>query len=62
MFRRSRGVQGEKLFKLATWPTGLILKLLRLPFTIVSCVMKLGCMIMVAIVVAGIVAAWVYFG
>ncbi len=50
----------KSLFKLITLPIGLVLKLIRLPFTIMSCIAKLGCLIMVAGVVAAIVAVWVY--
>ena len=57
----------KKLFKLITLPIKLItlpirlvLKLVRLPFTIMGCIAKLGCLIVVAAVVAAIVAVLVY--
>ena len=50
----------NKLFKLITLPISLVLKLVRLPFTIMGCIAKLGCLIVVAGVVAGIVAVLVY--
>lgn len=51
----------KKLFKLITLPIGLVLKLVRLPFTIMGCIAKLGCLIVVAGIVAAIVAVLVYF-
>ena len=47
--------------KLITFPISLALKLIRLPFTIMSCIAKLGCLIVIAAVVAGVVALLVYF-
>ncbi|MCH7714074.1 MAG: hypothetical protein IIC99_10675 [Chloroflexi bacterium] len=46
--------------KLITLPIRLVLKLVRLPFTIMGCIAKLGCLIVVAGVVAAIVAVLVY--
>jgi len=47
--------------KLITFPLGLVLKLVRMPFTIMSCIAKLGCLILVAAVVAAVVAGLIYF-
>ncbi len=43
-----------------TWPIGLVLSLIRLPFTIMGCIAKVGCLIMVAVVVAAVIAVLVY--
>ncbi len=36
-----------QLLGLATLPIRLVIKLMKLPFTIMSCITKLGCLIMV---------------
>jgi len=36
-----------KLLKLVTLPVSIALKLARLPFTIMSCITKLGCLLLV---------------
>lgn len=61
------GFKERKLFKLITLPIklitlpiSLVLKLVRLPFTIMGCIAKLGCLVLVAGVVAGVVAVLVY--
>ncbi len=48
------------LFKLLFWPLSFALKLARLPFTIMSCITKLGCLLVIAGIVAGIVALLIY--
>lgn len=48
------------LFKLLFWPIGFALKLIRLPFTIMACITKLGCLLVIGGIVAGIVALLIY--
>ena len=42
------------------WPLSFALKLVRLPFTIMSCITKLGCLLVIAGIVAGVVAILIY--
>ena len=49
-----------KLFGLVTWPISVALKLLRLPFTIMGCITKLGCLLVVAGIPAGIIALVIF--
>ena len=42
------------------WPLSFALKLVRLPFTIMSCITKLGCLLVIAGIVAGVVALLIY--
>ena len=48
------------LIKLVTWPLRFAFTLLKLPFTIMSCITKLGCMLVLAAIVAGIIAVVIY--
>ncbi len=48
------------LFKLVFWPLSFALKLIRLPFTIMSCITKLGCLLVIGGIVAGIVALFIW--
>ncbi len=48
------------LIKLVFWPLSFALKLIRLPFTIISCITKLGCRFVIGGIVAGIVALLIY--
>ena len=49
-----------KLIGLVTLPIRLALKLLRLPFTIMSCITKLGCLLVVIGIPVAIVVAVIY--
>ena len=49
-----------KLLGLVTWPISFAFKLLRLPFTIMSCITKLGCLLVVVGIPAVIVALVFY--
>ena len=49
-----------KLFGLLTMPISLALKLIRLPLTIMSCVIKLGCMLLILGIPAVIIALIIY--
>ena len=49
-----------KLIGLVTLPIRLALKLLRLPFTIMSCITKLGCLLVVIGIPVGIIALVIY--
>lgn len=48
------------LIKLVTWPIRFAFTLMKLPFTIMSCITKLGCMLVLVAVVAGIIAVVIY--
>lgn len=48
------------LIKLVFWPLSFALKLIRLPFTIMSCITKLGCLLVIGGIVAGIIAIVIY--
>ena len=48
------------LIKMVLWPLSFALKLVRLPFTIISCITKLGCLLVIAGIVAGVVAILIY--
>ena len=49
-----------KLFGLVTLPLSLAMKLIRLPLTIMSCITKLGCLLVVIGIPAGIVVLLIY--
>ncbi|MCI0900599.1 MAG: hypothetical protein J4N70_06670 [Chloroflexi bacterium] len=49
-----------KLIGLVTLPIRLALKLLRLPFTIMSCITKLGCLLVVIGIPVAIVVVVIY--
>ncbi len=48
------------LIKLLFFPISFALKLIRLPFTIISCITKLGCILVIGAVVAGVIAVFIY--
>ena len=48
------------VIKMVFWPLSFALKLVRLPFTIMSCITKLGCLLVIAGIVAGVVALLIY--
>jgi len=48
------------LFKLVTLPISLAFKLIRLPLTIMSCITKLGCLLVIGSIVAGVIALLIY--
>jgi len=48
------------LFKLLFWPLSFALKLIRLPFTIMACITKLGCLLVIGGIVAGIIALVIF--
>ena len=45
---------------LLTWPLRFALRLLKLPFTIMGCITKLACLLVVGVVIAIIVAVIVF--
>ena len=49
-----------KLIKLVTLPVSIALTLIRLPFTIMSCITKLGCLLLVVGIPAVIIALVIY--
>ncbi len=51
-----------ELFKLVTLPVSFALSLLRLPLTIMSCITKLGCLLVIVGIPAGIVVLVIYLG
>ena len=51
-----------QLLGLATLPLRLMLKLMRLPFTIMSCITKLGCLLLVIGIPALIVVLIIILG
>jgi len=48
------------LLKLVFWPLSFALKLMRLPFTIMACITKLGCLLVIGGIVAGVVVLLIY--
>ena len=48
------------LIKLVFWPLRFAMMMMRLPLTIMSCITKLGCLLVIGGVVAGIVAVLIY--
>ena len=48
------------IIKLVFWPLSFALKLMRLPFTIMACITKLGCLLVIGGIVAGVVALLIY--
>ena len=50
-----------QLLKLATLPLRLLIKLLKLPFTIMSCITKLGCMLVVVGIPVLMIALFIKF-
>ena len=48
------------LIKLLFFPLSFALKLIRLPLTIMSCITKLGCLLVIGAIVAGVVAVLIY--
>ncbi len=49
-----------QIFKLVTLPISIALKLMRLPFTIMSCITKLGCLLVVIGIPVAIVVLVIY--
>ena len=49
-----------KLFGLITLPLRLVLKLMKLPLTIMSCITKLGCLIVVIGIPVAIIVLIIY--
>ncbi|MCH2511706.1 MAG: hypothetical protein MK158_04505 [Dehalococcoidia bacterium] len=49
-----------QLLGLATLPLRLAIKLMKLPFTIMSCITKLGCLLVVIGIPVGIVVLIIY--
>ena len=50
-----------KLIGLATLPLRMVIKLIKLPLTIVSCITKLGCLLVVIGIPAVIIVLWVKY-
>ncbi len=48
------------LIKLLFWPLSFALKLIRLPLTIISCITKLGCFLVIGGIVAVVIVAYIY--
>ena len=48
------------LIKLLLFPLSFALKVIKLPFTIMSCVTKMGCLLVIGAIVAGVVALLIY--
>ena len=50
-----------QLLRLATFPLRLVIKLLKLPFAIMSCITKLGCMLVVIGIPVLVIALFIKF-
>lgn len=50
-----------KLIGLATLPLRMVIKLIKLPLTITSCITKLGCLMVVIGIPAVIIVLWVKY-
>ena len=50
-----------KLIGLATLPLRMVIKLIKLPLTIVSCITKLGCLLVVIGIPPVIIVLWVKY-
>ena len=50
-----------RLLRLAISPVRLVIKLFKLPFTIISCVTKLGCMLVVIGIPLLVIALYIKF-
>ena len=48
------------LIKLVFWPLSFAFKLIRLPFTIMACITKLGCLLVIGGIVAGVIALFIW--
>ena len=50
-----------QLLRLATLPVRLVIKFLKLPFTIMSCITKLGCVVVVIGIPVLVIALFIKF-
>lgn len=51
-----------RLLGLATMPLRMVLKLMKLPFTIMSCIIKLGCILVVIGIPVLIIVLYIKYG